>query len=98
MPDSNFVLVLRTRKCRKSDVFLRFLQESNLPFEVKYLETDNEAQALARQFRIKSSPGIIINGRLFSTPYQLIENCRVKEPYKVKQAILNELNAGSQHI
>ena len=88
MPEnSNKVLILRTKRCRKSDVVIRFLEEENIPFEVKYLETDPEAQRLAKEFGIQSSPGIIVNGQLLFNPYQLIEKCRIKEPDKAKQRI-----------
>lgn len=38
------ILILRTRRCRKSDVIIRFLNEYNIPHIIKYVEDDEEAQ------------------------------------------------------
>ncbi len=80
------VIVVRTPKCRKSDVIIRFLQKHNIPHEVYILGRDRQAESLARKFRILASPGIIVGGQILN-PYHLIENCQVKEPEKTKEKI-----------
>lgn len=84
------VLVLRTRSCRKSDIIIRFLEQENIPHEVKYLEDDPEAQALAKKYKIKASPGIIVNKQLLN-PYQLLEKCRIKHPQQTRTLIFDLL-------
>lgn len=85
------ILILRTRRCRKSDVIIRFLNEYNIPHIIKYVEDNEEAQKLFRKFKLKASPGIIINGNTVN-PYGLIENCQVKAPQKTKDKFLELLN------
>ena len=85
------ILILRTRKCRKSDVIIRFLNEYNIPHIIKYVEDDKEAQELFKKFNLKASPGIIINNHIVN-PYNLIENCRVKAPKQTKDKFLKLLN------
>ncbi len=84
------VIVLRTRRCRKSDVVLRFLNEHHIPHTVKYLETDKEAQQLAEKYNIMSSPGIIISGKTFNA-YELVEHCQVKDPENTREKFINLL-------
>ncbi len=84
------VLVLRTRRCRKSDVVLRFLRENNIPHQVRYLETDEEARRLAEKHGIMSSPGILINGKTFNA-YELVEHCQVKDPEKTRNTFVKLL-------
>ena len=85
------ILILRTERCRKSDVIIRFLEKQNIPHKIKYLEKDADAQRLAKRYRILSSPGILAGGRLFN-PYEWIENCQVKNPRAFKQLLLDALN------
>ncbi len=89
------ILILRTERCRKSDVMIRFLKEHNLPHKVKYLEKDPEARELAQKYRILSSPGILAGQTLFN-PYEWIENCQVKEPEKLEWLLMDALNRNSE--
>lgn len=91
MSDQN-ILILRTYKCRKSDIIINFLKEENIPHIVRYLDRDEEAQRIAKKFKIMASPGIIVNNQSVN-PYHLVEKCRVKEPEKTKrmfQQLLDE--------
>ena len=81
---NNKITIVRTHKCRKSDVIIRFLEENNIPHEVKFVETDPEAQKIFKIFNIKASPGIVINGQAVN-PYHLIEHCKVKDPVNTKK-------------
>ncbi|NOZ62316.1 MAG: glutaredoxin [Calditrichaeota bacterium] len=86
------ILILRTRNCRKSNLVIRFLQNNNIPHEVKSLETDPEAQQIAKKLNILSSPGIVVNGQVVN-PYELIENCQIKNPAGTKQFLEELLGA-----
>lgn len=80
---NNKITIVRTHKCRKSDVIIRFLEENNIPHEVKFVETDPEAQKIFKIFNIKASPGIIINNESVN-PYGLVEKCKIKDSEKTK--------------
>jgi len=80
------IIILRTRQCRRSDLIIKFLQAENIPHVVKSLETDPEAQRLAQKFDLRSSPGIIVNGQVVN-PYQMIENCQIKDRVKARQLL-----------
>ncbi len=85
------VLILRTQRCRKSDAVIRFLENENIPFRVLHLETEPQAQELARQWNLKSSPGIIVGNRqIFAA--DILENCRIKNREQTKQMFLKMLN------
>lgn len=62
-----------------------------MPHIVKLLEEDPEAQQLAQQFDIRSSPGIIVNGQVVN-PYQMIENCQIKDRVKARRLLEDLLN------
>ena len=85
------IIILRTRRCRKSDLIIQFLETEQVPHVVKSLETDAEAQRLARELNILSSPGIIVNGQVVN-PYQMIENCQIKDREKAKELLKNLMN------
>ena len=87
--DGRKIIILRTRNCRKSNLIIKFLQDHDIPHEVKSLESDPEAQRLAEQLNILSSPGIVVNGKVVN-PYELIENCQISNPHEKKQ-ILQEM-------
>lgn len=90
-PDASEVLILRTRRCRKSDAVIRFLEKENIPHRVLPLEEDSQAQELARQWNLKSSPGIIVGNRqIFAA--DILENCRIKNREQTKQMFLKMLN------
>lgn len=84
------MLILRNRKCRKSDVIVRFLGQEQMSFEVLYLGEQKEADEFAKSYGILASPGIIINGKAVN-PYQLVEHCRVKDPEGTKRLFLRLL-------
>ncbi|MDZ7402291.1 MAG: hypothetical protein ONB37_19210 [candidate division KSB1 bacterium] len=85
------IIILRTRQCRRSDLIIKFLQAEKMPHIVKLLEEDPEAQQLAQQFDIRSSPGIIVNGQVVN-PYQMIENCQIKDRVKARRLLEDLLN------
>lgn len=85
------ITILRTRQCRRSDLIIKFLQAEKIPHTVKSLEDDPEAQRLAQQFDIRSSPGIIVNGQVVN-PYQMIENCQITDREKARKLLTNLLN------
>lgn len=85
------IIILRTRRCRKSDLIIKFLETEQIPHVVKPLETDVEAQRIAKELNILSSPGIIVNGQVVN-PYQLLENCQIKDREKTKAMLENLIN------
>ncbi|OYV85202.1 MAG: hypothetical protein B7Z63_05825 [Ignavibacteriae bacterium 37-53-5] len=85
------VIILRNRKCRKSDVVVRFLGQEQMSFEVRYLGEEKEADDLAKKYGILASPGIIINGTPVN-PYQLVEHCKVKDAEGTKKIFLQLLD------
>jgi len=93
----NKILILRTRNCRKSNLIIDFLDKEGIPHEVKSLPDDLEAQKLAKDFNILSSPGIIVNGKVVN-PYQLIENCRIKDANGAKKMLKELLEAESNNV
>jgi len=80
------VIILRLRRCRRSDLIVDFLQKERIPHRIFFLNEDEEAQHLARKFQILASPGIIINGRAIN-PHQLITKCQMKDRKMVKAYI-----------
>ena len=84
------IIIVRNRKCRKSDVVVRFLGQEQMSFEVLYLVEDKEADELAKRYGILASPGIIING-IAVNPYQLVEHCKVKDAEGTKKMFLQLL-------
>ena len=92
------IVIIRNRKCRKSDVVVRFLGQQQMLFEVFYLGEDKEADELAKKYGILASPGIIVNG-VAVNPYQLVEHCKVKDAEGTKKMflqLLEEAEAASQ--
>ena len=92
------IVIIRNRKCRKSDVVVRFLGQQQMSFEVFYLGEDKEADELAKKYGILASPGIIVNG-VAVNPYQLVEQCKVKDAEGTKKMflqLLEEAEAASQ--
>ncbi len=85
------IVIVRNRKCRKSDVVVRFLGQEQMAFEVLYLGEDKEADELAKKYGILASPGIIINGTTIN-PYQLVEHCKVKDSEGTKKIFLQLLD------
>ncbi len=88
------ISIIRNRKCRKSDIVVRFLEKEEIPFKAFYLGEDKIADELARKHGILSSPGIII-GKKTINPYDLIAQCKIKSPDSVKRLFL-KLFSGSK--
>ena len=84
------IIIVRNRKCRKSDVVVRFLGQEQMSFEVLYLGEEKEADELAKKYGILASPGIIING-IAINPYHLVEHCKVKDAERTKNLFLTLL-------
>jgi glutaredoxin len=84
------ITIVRNRRCRKSDVVVRFLEQEQIPHRVLYLGEQEEADRLAEQYHLKASPGIIINGQTVN-PYHLVEKCHVKHPRQTKERFLKML-------
>lgn len=84
------IMIVRNRKCRKSDVIVRFLGQEHLSFQVLYLGEDQKADELAKTYGILASPGIIVNG-IAVNPYQLVEQCRIKDTESTKDLFLKML-------
>ncbi len=89
----NIIKIVRTRKCRKSDVIIKFLIENNIPHEIKFVESDPEAQEIYKTFNIKASPGIIVND-VSVNPYGLVEKCKIKDSGKVRRMFEELLVSG----
>ncbi len=86
LQSNNTVLIVRNRRCRKSDVVVRFLEQEGIPHRVLYLGENAEADALAQQYNLKASPGIIVNGESVN-PYHLVEKCRIKDTENAKKRL-----------
>ncbi len=71
------IIVLPARHCRRSRVLLRFFDEHGIPYTRIPLESA-EGRALAERYRLRASPGILVNGRAIN-PFDLLEppHCRV---------------------
>ena len=91
------VTIIRNRKCRKSDIVVRFLEKEKIPFKAFYLGEDRIADELARKYSILSSPGIII-GKKTINPYDLIAQCKVKDPASAKKLFERLLSESEKHI
>ena len=91
------VTIVRNRQCRKSDIVVRFLEKEKIPFKAFYLGKDRIADELARKYSILSSPGIII-GKKTINPYDLIAQCKVKDPASAKKLIERLLSEPAKHF
>ena len=56
------IIIVRTPVCRRSDLIMKILDENNIPYIVKYLNTE-EGSILKEKYGIKASPGIIVDNR-----------------------------------
>ncbi len=91
------VTIIRNRKCRKSDIVVRFLEKEKIPFRAFYLGEDRIADELARKYSILSSPGIII-GKKTINPYELVAQCKVKDPDSAKKLFERLLSGSTKGI
>lgn len=74
------IVILPAANCRRSQTILAYLDERQVPYLRIDLETEKGQQVLA-EYALRSSPGILIDGRLVN-PYDVLEApaCRIKEP------------------
>jgi hypothetical protein len=73
------ITILPARNCRRSRKVLEYLAERGLPFRQVELESP-EGQALAGQYDLRASPGILVDGASIN-PFDLLlrPECRVDE-------------------
>ena len=75
----NDTIILPARGCRRSQRVLAYLDEKQIPYT--RIELESEAgQALSEKYQLRSSPGILVNGRLIN-PFDILIQpaCRVDE-------------------
>ena len=71
------LIVLRGKNCRRSQRVMAWLTERGIPFTLREM-TSPEGQALAKQYDVCVSPGLIKNGRVIN-PFDLLRECKVDE-------------------
>ncbi len=73
------ITILPAPGCRRSQRVMEYLKKRNVPFRRIDLETP-EGQALAAQYFLHASPGILVDGVSFN-PFDLLiqSECRVDE-------------------
>ncbi|GAB4569864.1 MAG: hypothetical protein Kow0077_03050 [Anaerolineae bacterium] len=78
MSQSDLILVT-AEGCRRSKTLVTFLKERAIPF-IEVPVASEEGRALVARHDIRSSPGILINGRVIS-PFDVLipGQCRVDE-------------------
>lgn len=82
------IIVLRGRNCRRSRRIVEYLTSHDIPFRLMELDA-LEARPLIEQHDIRSSPGIIVDGRSVN-PFDLLEpGCRVNET-QVRRLLLGK--------
>ena len=76
MPD---ITILPARDCRRSRKIIAYLEQHEIPFTRIDLESA-QGQALATQYDLRSSPGILVDGELIN-PFDLLiqPQCLVNE-------------------
>ena len=85
----NQLIVLRGAHCRRSQRVIAWLTERGIPFTL-YEMTSPEGQALAEQYDVRASPGLIKNGRVVN-PFDFLRECKVDE--QAARALLGDENA-----
>jgi arsenate reductase-like glutaredoxin family protein len=73
------IVVLPAPGCRRSRKILNYLQQHGIPFT--RIDLDSlEGQALAREHKMRASPGILVDG-LSVNPFDLLQkpDCRIDE-------------------
>jgi len=75
----NDITILPARGYRRSQRVLAYLDEKQIPYTRIELESE-EGQALSEKHQLRSSPGILVNGRLVN-PFDILIQpaCRVDE-------------------
>ena len=73
------ITILPARDCRRSRKIIAYLEQHGIPFARIDLESA-EGQALATQYDLRASPGILVDGELIN-PFDLLiqPQCVVKE-------------------
>jgi glutaredoxin len=79
METSLSITILPARGCRRSRKVIKYLEAHSIPFTRIELESP-EGQALAAQYDLRASPGIIADG-VSVNPFDLLiqPECRVDE-------------------
>ena len=73
------IVILPAQGCRRSQRVLDYLDEQDIPYTRIDLESD-QGQALAEEYELRSSPGILVDGRLINPFNILIQPaCRIDE-------------------
>lgn len=73
------IVILPAQGCRRSQRVLDYLNEQAIPYTRIDLESD-QGQALAEEYELRSSPGILVDGRLIN-PFDILIQpaCRIDE-------------------
>jgi len=73
------IIILPAQNCRRSRKILTYLDESGVPYTRVPLESE-EGQQLAREFHLRASPGILVDGASIN-PFDLLIKpaCRIDE-------------------
>ena len=71
------LIVLRGKNCRRSQRVIAWLTERGIPFTL-YEMTTPDGQALAEQYDVRASPGLIKDGRVIN-PFDFLRECKVDE-------------------
>ncbi len=82
----NRLIVLRREHCRRSQRVVAWLTARGIPFTL-YEMTSPEGQALAEQYEVRASPGLIKNGRAIN-PFDFLRECTLDE--QAAHALLDE--------
>lgn len=79
MPRYRDITIVPARGCRRSRALLDYLRRNEVPFKLVELESE-QGKALAQQYDMRASPGIIVDGTSIN-PYDLLLRgvCRVNE-------------------
>ncbi len=80
------LIVLRGANCRRSQRVIEWLKTRGIPFTL-YEMTSLEGQALAEQYNVRASPGLIKNGRVIN-PFDFLRDCQVDD--KAARALLED--------
>ena len=74
------ITILPARDCRRSRKIIAYLEQCKIPFTRIDLESA-EGQALATQYDLRASPGILVDGELTNGPFDLLiqPQCLVNE-------------------
>lgn len=79
MTTNNNITILPARGCRRSRRIIEYLEKRGIPFTQIELESP-QRQALARQYELRASPGILVDGVSINPFDVLIQSeCRVDE-------------------